>query len=82
MPESLPDETRYRLLKYLEAHPEASQRVLARELGVSLGKVNYCIRALLDRGWIKVMNVKNSDNKLVYRYLLAPSGVEQKARAR
>lgn len=80
VPETLPDETRYRLLKYLEAHPDASQRALARELGISLGKVNYCIRALMDRGWIKVLNVKNSDNKLAYRYLLTPRGLEQKAR--
>ena len=80
MPEALPDETRYRLLKYLEANPDASQRALAREMGVSLGKINYCIRALLDRGWIKVQNVKNSDNKLAYKYLLTPTGIEQKAR--
>lgn len=80
VPEVITDETRYRLLKYLEANPDASQRALARELGVSLGKINYCIRALLDRGWIKVMNVKNSDNKLAYKYLLTPSGIEQKAR--
>jgi EPS-associated MarR family transcriptional regulator len=80
VPEALPDETRYRLLKYLEANPDASQRALAREMGVSLGKINYCIRALLDRGWIKVQNVKNSDNKLAYKYLLTPTGIEQKAR--
>ncbi len=80
VPEVIPDETRYRLLKYLEANPDASQRALARELDVSLGKINYCIRALLDRGWIKVMNVKNSNNKLAYKYLLTPSGIEQKAR--
>jgi MarR family transcriptional regulator, temperature-dependent positive regulator of motility len=80
VPETLSDETRYRLLKYLEANPDASQRALARELGVSLGKVNYCMRALLDRGWVKMLNVKNSDNKLAYKYLLTPKGIEQKAR--
>lgn len=80
MPEVIPDETRYRLLKYLEANPDASQRALARQLDISLGKVNYCIRALLDRGWIKIQNVRNSDNKLAYKYLLTPSGIEQKAR--
>lgn len=56
-----------------------TQRELASQLGVSLGKVNYCIRALIDRGWVKVNNFKNSNNKAAYAYLLTPRGLEQKA---
>jgi EPS-associated MarR family transcriptional regulator len=73
------DETRYRLLSYLAVHPEASQRELASELGVSVGKINYCLRALLEKGLVKIRNFKNSNNKLAYAYLLTPSGVEEKA---
>lgn len=72
--------TRYRLLKLLEARPEVSQRELARELGVSLGKVNYCLRALVDKGWVKARNFRNSRNKLAYLYVLTPRGVAEKAR--
>jgi len=81
MPESFPDETRYRLLKYLEAHPEASQRALAREMGVSLGKVNYCLKALVARGCITAGRFRRSNNKLAYAYKLTPKGLEAKAEA-
>lgn len=74
------DEDRYKLLKILEAHPEASQRELANELGVSLGKVNYCLSALVDKGLVKVRNFTNSKNKAAYAYLLTPQGIEEKAR--
>ena len=66
-------------MRLLEANPELSQRDVARELGVSLGKVNYCLRALVRRGCIKAKNFKNNQNKLAYMYLLTPRGVEQKA---
>lgn len=56
-----------------------SQRDIARELGVSLGKVNYCLRALIGKGWIKATNFTNSQNKAAYMYLLTPRGIEQKA---
>ena len=72
-------ETRYKLMRLLEANPGMSQREAARTLGVSLGKVNYCLRALMQRGWIKATNFKNSQNKSAYMYLLTPRGVEQKA---
>ena len=72
--------TRYRLLKLLEANPEASQRAIARELGVSLGKVNYCLRALMDKGLVKARNFRNSENKLAYLYVLTPKGVAEKTR--
>jgi EPS-associated MarR family transcriptional regulator len=74
------DETRYRVLRLLDANPEMSQRDVARELSVSLGKVNYCVRALVQKGWIKVSNFTNSHNKAAYMYLLTPRGIEQKSR--
>lgn len=74
----LTDETRYRLLKYLAAHPDATQRELARELGVSVGKINYCVRALVNCGWIKLQNFRNSDAKSAYAYVLTPNGFSEK----
>ena len=74
------DETRYQVLRLLDTNPEMSQRDVARELGVSLGKVNYCMKALVERGWIKVTNFRNSHNKAAYIYLLTPRGIEQKGR--
>lgn len=75
----LTDEYRYKILKALEKNPEISQRDLARELGVSLGRANYCLKALIDVGLLKVSNFKNSKNKLVYMYLLTPTGVKEKS---
>jgi EPS-associated MarR family transcriptional regulator len=72
------DEIHYKLMRLLEANPKLSQRDVARELGVSLGKVNYCLRALTRKGWIKATNFKNSNNKAAYMYLLTPHGLEQK----
>jgi len=74
----LTDEVRYKLLKLLEANPRLSQRDVARELGISLGKVNYCLRALVRKGWIKASRFKNSRNKSAYMYLLTPRGIEEK----
>ena len=73
------EDTHLRLLRLLEARPELSQRDLARELGTSLGKTNYCLNALIDKGLIKVRNFRNSQNKLGYAYLLTPRGIESKA---
>jgi EPS-associated MarR family transcriptional regulator len=67
------------LLRQLEKTPNVSQRDLARSLGASLGKVNYCLTALMQRGLVKAQNFLNSQNKLAYAYLLTPSGVEEKA---
>jgi EPS-associated MarR family transcriptional regulator len=69
----------YKLMRVLEANPEMSQREIARELGISLGKVNYCLRALVQKGWIKASNFTNSQNKAAYMYLLTPRGIEEKA---
>jgi EPS-associated MarR family transcriptional regulator len=75
-----PDEVHYRLLKVLSAEPQLSQREVAIQLGVSLGKVNYCLRALMARGLIKASNFKNSKNRIAYLYVLTPRGLEERAR--
>lgn len=75
----LTDEYRYRILKLLEADPQASQRRIADELGISLGRVNYCLQALIEKGLVKVNNFRNSANKRAYLYLLTPRGIEEKA---
>ena len=77
----LDDDTRYRLLRLLQANPEMSQRQLAAELSVSVGKVNFCLRALLDKGLLKVRNFRSSQNKLAYAYYLTPKGAKAKVRA-
>ncbi len=76
----LDDTISYGLLKTLEDNPSLSQRDLAKRLGVSLGKVNFCLNALVEKGCLKVGNFRNSSNKLAYVYLLTQHGVEQKAR--
>ena len=76
----LSDETRYKLLRMLEANPQASQRDLAQALDISVGKVNYCLNALIEKGWLKAQNFKNSKNKRAYMYYLTPRGFEEKAR--
>ena len=74
------DETRYELIHLLEKNPDMSQRDMARELGISLGKTNYCLQALIKKGWIKAANFKNSLNRTTYMYLLTPRGIEEKAK--
>ncbi|MEK7811606.1 MAG: MarR family EPS-associated transcriptional regulator, partial [Pseudomonadota bacterium] len=72
--------THYSLLKMLEDKPELSQRDLAKRLGISLGKVNYCLNALVEKGSLKINNFRNNENKLAYAYLLTPQGLESRAR--
>ena len=74
------DELSVALLRRLADAPDASQRQLARDTGVSLGKLNYALHALIDKGWVKAGNFGRSRNKLSYAYLLTPSGIEAKAR--
>ncbi|MGA9667125.1 MAG: MarR family EPS-associated transcriptional regulator [Gallionella sp.] len=76
----LSDEYRYKILKHLEANPEMNQRELAGVLGISLGRVNYCVQALIEKGLVKAKNFRNSKNKKGYAYLLTPRGIEDKAR--
>ena len=75
----LTDEYRYKILKLIETNPEISQRQLARELDISLGKTNYCLKALIEKGILKATNFRNSQNKLAYLYKLTPKGIEEKA---
>lgn len=70
----------YYVLRHLTNEPTASQRCLAANMGVSLGKLNFCLRALVDKGWVKANNFRRSDNKLAYAYVLTPSGIEEKGR--
>ncbi len=77
----LTDEYRAKILKKLEEDPRISQRDLASELGISLGKANYCLRALMEKGLIKANNFKNSRNKKAYMYLLTSKGITERARA-
>ena len=73
------DEIRYRILKALDANPNLTQRGLARDLGISLGKANFCLNALITHGWVKVRNFQMSDNKRSYSYVLTAKGLEAKA---
>ena len=68
------------LLRKLELNPEFTQRELSQEMGISLGKVNYCMKKLTEKGWVKLINFSRSSNKLGYMYLLTPKGIEQKAK--
>jgi EPS-associated MarR family transcriptional regulator len=72
------ERVRLAVLRLLEHKPSLSQREVSRALGLSLGKTNYLLRALLDKGWIKMRNFRRSDSKLAYAYLLTPSGVSHK----
>ncbi|MBN8473920.1 MarR family EPS-associated transcriptional regulator [Sulfuritalea sp.] len=74
------DPHHYRLLKLIEANPGINQREMAQAMGVSLGKVNYCVKALVQKGIIKIHGFRNHGNKRAYMYLLTPGGIEAKAR--
>jgi EPS-associated MarR family transcriptional regulator len=76
---NLSDENTLQALKLLEQNPELTQRQLAVQLGISLGKTHYMIKALIDIGWVKLDNFQRSDNKWGYAYLLTPMGLAEKA---
>jgi EPS-associated MarR family transcriptional regulator len=76
---SIQEENQLKVLRLLEANPRMNQRVLADALGVSLGKTNYCLKALLDKGFIKMQRFRKNQNKLAYAYLLTPVGMAEKA---
>ena len=67
------------LLRKISKQPKASQRILANELGFSLGKLNYCLKALKKKGFIKIKNFKNNKNKINYIYILTPKGIAKKS---
>jgi EPS-associated MarR family transcriptional regulator len=73
-------QNQYQILKSLEQNSHSTQRQLSNNLGVSLGKVNYCIKSLVEKGLIKVNNFRNNKNKIQYSYLLTPKGIEEKAK--
>lgn len=73
------EEARYKILKVLDERPQISQRELAEELGISLGKANYCLQTLIEKGMVKVSNFSRSGNKKKYLYILTPEGVMNKA---
>lgn len=73
------EDARFRVLSLLRADPELTQRDIASELGLSLGAVNYCLKGLIEKGHIKLGNVKNSKDKIKYLYLLTPEGIAEKA---
>ena len=73
-------EIRYRLLKLLEKNPNLTQRRMAEEMGLSLGKFNYCLKELAKKGNVKIERFTTSDNKAAYVYLLTPRGINEKAR--
>lgn len=72
------DENRFQLLWLLERQPDLSQRDLAREVGLSLGAVNYCLKALAAKGEIKIENFRTSENRLKYVYVLTPQGIQKR----
>lgn len=76
---SLQEENHLKVLRLLQANPQLNQRELADALGVSLGKTNYCLKALLGKGFIKMQSFNKSHNKLAYAYLLTPTGIVEKA---
>ena len=73
-------QNQYQILKSLEQDSRSTQRQLSNDLGASLGKVNYCIKSLIEKGLIKVNNFRNNKNKIQYSYLLTPKGIEEKAK--
>ena len=66
-------------MRLLQANPDLTQRELAQELGVSVGGLNYCLKALIDKGWVKMQNFNQSKNKFGYVYILTPTGMAEKA---
>ena len=73
-------QNKFQILKSLERDSHPTQRQLSSDLGVSLGKVNYCLKNLIEEGFIKINNFRNNKNKIQYSYLLTPKGVEEKAK--
>jgi EPS-associated MarR family transcriptional regulator len=73
------EDTAFRVMRLLQDNPDLTQRELAQKLGLSVGGLNYCLKALVDKGWVKVQNFAHSKNKFGYVYVLTPHGVSKKA---
>ncbi len=76
----LDEATHYQLLKILTEHPTYTQREIAAAIGLSLGKTNFCLKAIIGKGLVKVENIRSNQDKRVYAYLLTPEGIKDKAR--
>ena len=76
----LQEDTYFRLMRILEERPDITQRELAQKLGISLGGINYCLGALIEKGYIKAKNFSNNKSKIKYAYLLTPSGIKEKTK--
>lgn len=75
----LQQDTHFRVLRILQDNPDLTQRELADQLGVSVGALNYCLKALMEKGWVKMQNFNGSKNKFGYVYILTPRGIAEKA---
>lgn len=75
----LQEDTYYRVLRLLQDNPDLTQRELASQLGISVGGLNYCLKALMEKGWVKMQNFARAKHKFGYVYVLTPSGVAEKA---
>ena len=73
------EDTYYRILRLLQEDPDMTQREIAAKLGLSASGLNYCLKALIDKGWVKVQNFSRSKNKFGYIYVLTPQGLAEKA---
>ncbi len=80
MSKNIDDDVRFRLLRLLETHPEKTQREISEDMGLSLGAINYVLKALVEKGEVKINNFRASNNKLRYAYILTPRGLDAKAR--
>ena len=78
-PNQTNEELRLRVMRVIARNPEISQRALSKELGVSLGGVNYCLKALVEMGFVKLGNFTRSSRKLGYAYILTPQGIQEKS---
>ncbi len=72
------EDTHFRIMRILQDNPDLTQRELAEKLGMSVGGLNYCLNALIDKGLVKMQNFSNSKNKFKYVYLLTPLGIAEK----
>jgi EPS-associated MarR family transcriptional regulator len=75
----LQEDTYFRVLRMLQNNPDMTQREIAEKLGISTSGLNYCLKALIDKGWVKVQNFSQSKNKFGYIYVLTPQGISEKA---
>ena len=72
------EDTYFRVMRILQENPDLTQRELAEKLGVSVGGLNYCLKALMDKGWVKMQNFQKSKNKFKYVYLITPQGIAER----